>query len=86
MTEVTMLEFQRDSEAIIRKVQQGVSMLITECGEPVIRLEPVVTSEGDQQSGADTLLSFCELGERLVPPGPQSELTNKEIDRLIYGS
>jgi prevent-host-death family protein len=85
MTQVTMDEFQRDVAAMIRKVQQGTSMLLTERGEPVARLEPVGPAGEDLQGGADTLLSFCELGERLVPPGPQSELTNEEIDRLIYG-
>ena len=86
MTEVTMQEFNRDSESMIRKVQQGTSMLVTESGKPVVRLEPVAPALEPEQSGADTLLSFCELGERLVPPGPQSNLTNEEIDRLVYGS
>jgi antitoxin (DNA-binding transcriptional repressor) of toxin-antitoxin stability system len=85
MKEISAVEFRRDMEAFIRKVQQGKSFLMTYRGEPAVRLEPVVPTRDDRQSGADTLLSFCELGERLVPPGPQTELTNAEIDRLIYG-
>ncbi|MDZ4659903.1 MAG: hypothetical protein SH868_20190 [Bythopirellula sp.] len=85
MKKVTMLEFRRDTEAIIRKVQQGKGMVLTYRGKPVLRLEPIQSNGVQKEKSSKTLLDLCELGERLVPPGPQIALTNDEIDRLVYG-
>lgn len=41
MKTVTMLEFRRDAEAVIRTVQTGESLLLTYRGKPAVRLEPV---------------------------------------------
>lgn len=85
MKKVSMLEFRRDAESIIRKVQQGKRMLLTYRGKPVLKLEPLEGTNAKAGSKKKTLLSLCELGERLVPSGPETHLTNEEIDRLVYG-
>ncbi len=82
MKTVTMLEFRRDAEAVIRQVQAGEPLLLTYRGKPAVRLEPV---EQESEKRKKSLLSICELGERLVPPGPTTTLTNEEIDRIVYG-
>ncbi len=85
MNKVTMLEFRRDAEGVIRKVQEGKGMVLTYRGKPVLKLEPIRPNGTTENSTKKSLLSLCELGERLVPPGPQVALTNDEIDRLVYG-
>lgn len=85
MKQVTMLEFRRDAEGVIRKVQRSQGMVLTYRGKPVMKLQPIDESESKAESGRNSLLSLCELGERLVPPGPETHLTNEEIDRIVYG-
>lgn len=85
MKEVTMLEFRQNAEAIIRKIQQGGGMLLTYRGKPVLKLEPVKLKNKKVAKKNDSLLTICELGEKLIPPGPPSALTNQDIDKLVYG-
>jgi len=41
MERVSILEFRRDAEAVIRKVRQGKRLILTYRGKPVMRLEPI---------------------------------------------
>ena len=77
MDTVSMAEFRRDAEAIIRKAQQGKRMILTYRGKPVMRLEPIL----DEVPGADD--PFYALAE-LADSGGKS-LTNEQIDRIVYG-
>ena len=76
MEHVSMLEFRRDAEAIIRKVQQGKRLCLTYRGKPVMRLEPL----RDQEPGPDD--PFYSLTELAVAGEP---ITNEEIDKILYG-
>ncbi len=76
MDNVSVLEFRRDAEAIIRKVQQGKRLILTYRGKPVMRLEPIP----DQHIGPDD--PFYSL-DQIAVAGGQS-VTNEEIDQIIY--
>jgi prevent-host-death family protein len=78
MERVSVLEFRRDAERIIRKVKQGQRLILTYRGRPVMRLEPIQ----DQKISSDD--PFYGLAQLAVPGG--KSLTNEEIDRLIYES
>jgi len=76
MERVSLLEFRRDAEAVIRKVRQGKRLLLTYRGKPVMRLEPVA----DAEIGEDD--PFYGLAQLAVADG--QPLTNEEIDRIVY--
>lgn len=71
-----MLEFRNDMEGIIRKVQKGKRMILTNRGRPVIRLEPIL----DFKSGPDD--PFYSLGRWAVSGA--GSLNNAEIDDILY--
>ena len=77
MEQVSMLEFRRDAEAVIRKVQQGQRLFLTYRGKPVMRLEPV----RDQELTSDDPFYSLAL---LAASGGES-LSNDEIDETVYG-
>ena len=78
METVSMLEFRRDAEAIIRKAQQGKRMVLTYRGKPVMRLEPIVAEEVSEDD------PFYTLDELAVAAG--KSLSNKQMDKIIYGA
>jgi prevent-host-death family protein len=78
METVSMLEFRRDAEAVIRKVRQGKRLIMTYRGKPVIRLEPI----HDVPPRADD--PFYRLAELATPNG--ESMTNEEIDETLYRS
>lgn len=83
MTTISMNEFRRDADAVILKVRQGETVVLTDAGEPAVRIEPL---GADKDSSASSSMSWmCELGERLVPQGSKTSLTSREIDRIVYG-
>jgi prevent-host-death family protein len=76
MDRVSVLEFRRDAESIIRKVKQGKRLILTYRGKPVMRLEPIP----EREIGPDD--PFYSLGQLAVSSG--KSLSNEEIDRLVY--
>jgi len=96
MKTITMLEFRQDAEAIIRSLQQGVRMVLTDHGKPVARLEPIEPDKPAEPSksaesgkpevsyASDPFFSMCELGEKWISTKDKSLLTNEEIDRIVY--
>lgn len=85
MKEVTMLEFRQNAEAIIRKIQQGGGMLLTYRGKPVLKLEPVKLKNKKVAKKNDSLLTICELSQQWDSSADSSQLTNDDIDRIVYG-
>jgi antitoxin (DNA-binding transcriptional repressor) of toxin-antitoxin stability system len=88
MTSIPMPEFNQDWQAALLKVRQGETVVILENGKPVAQLSPAATnaetSEEPKPAKQNGLLWMCELGEKLIPPGPVETLTNEEMDRIIY--
>ena len=79
MTTVSMVEFRRDAEAVIRKAMQGQRMILTYRGKPVLRLEPIENGEPREDDPIYHL-------DKLVPEDAKGgHLTNEEIDRIVYG-
>lgn len=76
MDEVSMLDFRRDAERIIARVQKGTRLILTRRGKPVARLEPI---RADQLDANDPFYLLCELAE------PAGSLTNRRIDEIVYG-
>jgi len=73
---VSMLEFRRDPEAVIRKVRRGKRLIMTYRGKPVMRLEPI---QANSPSPDDP---FYKLAQLATAKG--QALTNEEIDRIVY--
>jgi prevent-host-death family protein len=87
MTSIPMPEFSHDWQAAMLKVRQGETVVLTENGKPVAQLSPAMETESPGEakpSRQNGLLWMCELGEKLIPPGPIESLTNEEMDRIIY--
>lgn len=76
METISILEFRRDAEAIIKKVRQGSRFILTYRGKPVMRLEPIVDEAVDAED------PFYSLNEIAASSG--ASLTNDEIDEIIY--
>jgi len=76
MRTVSMVEFRRDAEAVIRKAQQGKRMIVTYRGEPVLRLEPI----SNQTDADDPLFTLGGLADAQA-----QSLTNQQIDRVLHG-
>ena len=76
MDRVTILQFRREAEAIIRKVQQGKRYIVTYRGKPVMRLEPIRSQPVSPED------PFYSLDQLAVADG--KALTNEEIDEIVY--
>ena len=77
MKTVTMLEFRRNAQSIIRQAMRGQRTVLTYRGRPVLRLEPV------KQGAAAKDDPFYRLGELADEEG--GDLTNAEMDQIVYG-
>lgn len=78
MKTVSMLEFRRRAEGVLKQVQKGERFVLTYRGRPVARLEPV------SQATATAEDPFYSLGELADADG--ESLTNPEIDEILYGT
>lgn len=76
METISILEFRRDAENIIRKVRQGSRFILTYRGKPVMRLEPIIDQDVDPED------PFYTLNQ--IAAGSGASLTNDEIDEIIY--
>ena len=80
MRTVTMLEFRRNAEGILRRVARGERFVLSDRGRPAARLEPVpepVTLD----AAVDPFLNIAARAKR-SPRGPTAHL---DIDRILYG-
>jgi prevent-host-death family protein len=77
MGKVSILEFRKDAERILRRVQLGQRLILTYRGKPVARLEPILKKKVEEDD------PFYRI-DRLALSGGQA-LTNEEIDKIVYG-
>lgn len=90
MTSIPMPEFNHDWQAALGKVREGETVVIMENGKPVAQLSPAVanseSSEEPKPAKQNGLLWMCDLAKQWVSDSPESkeQLTNKEMDRIIY--
>lgn len=76
MKQVSMLDFRREAERILDRVQKGERLILTRRGKPIARLEPI---RDETNVADDPFYSVCELAE------PAGSLTNRQIDEIVYG-
>ncbi len=77
MKSISVLEFRKNAEKIIRWSKQGKRMIMTYRGRPVIRLEPIQDDVVDKN---DPFLQLEGIAE-----GKKGNLTNRQMDEIIYG-
>ena len=80
MKTVTMLEFRRDAESVLRRVAKGERLVLSQRGKPAARLEPL-DGPSVADPGSDPFLS---IGRRATP-SPKGKTKHRDIDRIIYG-
>lgn len=86
MTTISMNEFGRDWNAVIVKVKQGETVVVTDDGKPAVRIEPVsVPATSPQEEEPRSYADLAKLWDASNPECCRS-LTNEGIDRVLYGS
>jgi prevent-host-death family protein len=75
---VSMLEFRRNAEDVLRRVRKGQRMVLTYRGRPVARLVPVAS---ETPATADPFYRLTDLADE-----DGADLTNAEIDTIVYGA
>jgi prevent-host-death family protein len=78
MNKVSLLDFRRNAEKIIRRVQRGQRLLLTYRGKAVMSLEPI------PQAPVSADDPFYRLDQVAVPGA--TSLSNEEIDQIVYGT
>jgi antitoxin (DNA-binding transcriptional repressor) of toxin-antitoxin stability system len=76
MKTVSLLEFRKNAEKIIRCSRQGQKMIMTYRGRPVMRLEPIL----DETINNDD--PFLQLDGIAI--GKTEKLSNRQMDDIIY--
>jgi antitoxin (DNA-binding transcriptional repressor) of toxin-antitoxin stability system len=80
MKTVTMLEFRKDAEGILRRIAKGERFLLSHRGRPAARLEPVAAAvKSDPEKDP-----FLNIARRAVP-SPKGKTAHRDIDRILYG-
>jgi antitoxin (DNA-binding transcriptional repressor) of toxin-antitoxin stability system len=80
MKTVTMLEFRKDAEGILRRVGKGERFVLSHRGRPAARLEPI-TAPPSSDAANDPFMTIS----RRVVPSPKGKTRHAEIDRILYG-
>lgn len=80
MKTVTMLEFRKDAEGILRRVAKGERFVLSHRGRPAARLEPVSSANGNESADDP----FLTIGQRAVA-SPKGRTRHADLDRIIYG-
>lgn len=79
MKTLTMLEFRKNAEGILRRVAKGERFVLSHRGRPVARLEPIARPQA--LSATDP---FLTIGSR-ARPSPKGPTSHADIDRIVYG-
>jgi prevent-host-death family protein len=80
MQTITMLEFRRHAQSVLRRVAKGERLLLSHRGKPAARLEPLTTAPDNAPSNDP----FLTIGSRATA-SPKGKTRHAEIDRIIYG-
>ncbi len=80
MKTVTMLEFRKNAEGILRRVQRGERFVLSHRGNPAARLEPIAAAISLDPANDP----FLTIGRRAVP-SPKGKTRHADIDRILYG-
>ena len=76
MKTVSMLEFRKKAERVLKQVVRGHSFVLTYRGKPIALLEPIAPNKIDANDPIYGLTNIAESG---------GSLSNEEMDKIIYG-
>jgi prevent-host-death family protein len=79
MKRLSMLEFRRNARDVLHAIERGERIILTYRGKPIARLEPI-QAERPAIPADDPLLNIDDW----AVDGPGGDLTNEEMDRIIY--
>lgn len=71
-----MLELRRNAQGIIDEVRRGQRFMLTHRGKPVARIEPLDSAPAVE----DPFYGLADLAD-----AEGESLTNREIDKTVYG-
>jgi antitoxin (DNA-binding transcriptional repressor) of toxin-antitoxin stability system len=80
MKTVTMLEFRKNAEGILRRVRRGERFVLSHRGHAAARLEPISTARAADPASDP----FLTIGQRATP-SPKGKTRHADIDRILYG-
>jgi antitoxin (DNA-binding transcriptional repressor) of toxin-antitoxin stability system len=80
MKTVTMLEFRKNAEGILRRVRRGERFVLSHRGHAAARLEPISSA----RAGDPARDPFLTIGQRAAP-SPKGKTRHTDIDRILYG-
>ena len=80
MKTVTMLQFRRNAEGVLRRIAKGERLMLTHRGKPAARLEPV-EAPGAVDPVNDPFLSIAGRAK----PSPKGKTRHADFDRILYG-
>lgn len=77
MKEVSLVEFRKNAEAILRRVKRGERLILTRRGRPEVRLEPL----SEATLGPEDPIYHLADGAK----AEGKTLSNRAIDQTVYG-
>ena len=80
MKTVTMLEFRKNAEGILRRVGRGERFVLSHRGHAAARLEPISTARAADPA-SDPFLTIVQR----ATPSPKGKTRHADIDRILYG-
>jgi len=80
MKTVTMLEFRKNAEGILRRVRRGERFVLSHRGPAAARLEPISTARAADPASDP----FLTIGQRATP-SQKGKTRHADIDRILYG-
>lgn len=80
MKTVTMLEFRKNAEGVLRRIAKGERFVLSHRGKPAARLEPLEPSRPADPANDP----FLAIGRR-AKPSPIGKTKHADIDRILYG-
>lgn len=80
MKTVTMLEFRKHAQGVLRRVAKGERFVLSHRGKPAARLEPLAGPPPSNPTG-DPFLSIA----RRARPSPKGKTKHADIDQILYG-
>jgi antitoxin (DNA-binding transcriptional repressor) of toxin-antitoxin stability system len=76
---VTMLQFRRGAEGILRRIAKGERFVLSHRGRPAARLEPIAGPKS-----ANSVDPFLTISNRATR-SPKGKTRHKDLDRILYG-
>ena len=81
MKTVTMLEFRKDAEGVLRRIAKGERLVLSHRGKPAARLEPLHAATAPGDAATDPFLAIAHR----ATPSPKGRTAHEDIDRILYG-